>query len=234
MTSISSTSTSTYQYQSVFSRSDKNGDGKVTSEEFVAARPSDVSESQASSLYSKIAGDSSDGLTEDQLNEGLEAERKTAEEKFGGEMMAMMLSMQQGTDTGVSDQPPSSEDLFSSIDADGDGTITRAEFVNARPENVSEEDATSLFDSLDSEGTGSLTEEQFVEGLEANRPAGPPPGGAPPSEESSEDETESAIEAASLAATTASEILEKLQAAIAAYQESLSSVEADLTESLSV
>lgn len=46
--------------------------------------------------------------------------------------------------------------VVSRIDADGDGKVTSAEFVAARPEHISEDEAASLFSSIDTEGRGVL------------------------------------------------------------------------------
>ncbi|AHG48233.1 hypothetical protein RLEG12_04800 (plasmid) [Rhizobium leguminosarum bv. trifolii CB782] len=43
------------------------------------------------------------------------------------------------------------------LDTDGDGYVSKAEFVAARPSDVTEDQAGTLFDSFDSEGSGSLS-----------------------------------------------------------------------------
>lgn len=73
------------------------------------------------------------------------------------------------------------EDLVSSADSDGDGTIDSEEaealvdFINtATGSSLSVEDFMS---DSDTDGTEGLSTEEAVAGLEANRPQGPPPGG---------------------------------------------------------
>lgn len=73
------------------------------------------------------------------------------------------------------------EDLVSSADSDGDGTIDSEEaaalvdFINtATGSSLSVEDFMSDSDTDDTEG---LSTEEAIAGLEANRPEGPPPGG---------------------------------------------------------
>lgn len=73
------------------------------------------------------------------------------------------------------------EDLVSSADSDGDGTIDSEEaealvdFINtATGSSLSVEDFMS---DSDTDGTEGLSSEEAIAGLEANRPQGPPPGG---------------------------------------------------------
>jgi hypothetical protein len=70
-----------------------------------------------------------------------------------------ILHKMQGPDAGSAAPVLDGEDLeamVGRIDADGDGRVTSAEFVAARPEHVSEEDAARLFASLDTQGEGVL------------------------------------------------------------------------------
>lgn len=54
--------------------------------------------------------------------------------------------------------------------ADTDGKITRAEFINARPANVSREEAAAQFAALDTQKTGSLKRSEILAALKANAP----------------------------------------------------------------
>ncbi|MCF3639896.1 EF-hand domain-containing protein [Rhizobium sp. TRM95111] len=222
MTSISSTTSSSYQYQSPFLRMDTNGDGKVTEDEFVSARPKEVDEAKSKALYAEISGGSTEGMTEEELAAAMEAARPSAEARFSGDMSAMMLDMQE-----ASAAPPDATDLFSALDTDGDGTVSEAEFAEGRPDDVSEEQALALFASFDSEGTGSLTEDQFVAAMEANRPAGPPPG-MPPAGDVSESDSEDS-ETASAASTTLDDLLARIRQVIEEY-ESLGTTEDDTAD----
>ncbi|GEO84493.1 MULTISPECIES: EF-hand domain-containing protein [Alphaproteobacteria] len=185
MTSVSSSSGASSLYSSSISSLDTNGDGVISADELAAAEsgnqrtqnPTVSSDSAASGPISQVTGG----------------------------FMALLLS---GDNSGLSDeQQKSSSDMFASMDTDGDGKVTEAEFVASRPDDVSEENATAFFAKLDGEGTGTLTEEQFVSAMEANRPDGPPPS---PVGEASASDSES--ETVSLL-----DVLAEMQQVIAAY-----------------
>ncbi|MFH1059128.1 MAG: EF-hand domain-containing protein [Pseudomonadota bacterium] len=93
----------------------------------------------------------------------------------------------QGTG-GPGGAPPDASELFSSLDTDGDGVISQAEFLAGRPEEMSEDQAAEMWSRLDSEGVGSLSQEEFVTAMESQGPPpGPPPGGGAGASASSTD-----------------------------------------------
>lgn len=152
MTSVSSATTSNLaQYASSISSLDTNGDGIVSAEEQAAGStrtqdPTVTTDSAATSSTSQLAAD----------------------------MMAMVLAKGDQSSTDASSTESSREAArFSAMDTDKDGKVSEAEFVAARPKEVSEEDATKRFESLDTAKTGSLTQEQ----LASDRPKGGPMGG---------------------------------------------------------
>jgi Ca2+-binding EF-hand superfamily protein len=138
----------------MISAMDTNGDGNISEQEFVAARPSDVSESQASSLFASFDSDKTGSLTEAQLAEAMKS---------------------QGSRSGAKPSGGNPSDMFSSMDTDGNGSVSEAEFIAARPSDVSEDQATTLFKSLDTAGAGSLTEDQFTTAMKSQAPHAPPP-----------------------------------------------------------
>lgn len=58
---------------SVFSGLDSDGDGKVTLDEFVAGRPKDMNEDDATALFKSLDTEESGYLTKDSFAEGLDA-----------------------------------------------------------------------------------------------------------------------------------------------------------------
>ena len=131
---------------------DTDGDGKVSRDEFVAGRPDGASEDQAGALFDQIAGNNTGALTQQQLVDGLQSQRH-------------------GHGHGHHRDP---SELFSSLDSNDDGTLTRDEFVAGRPQDVSADQAGTLFDQLAGDNTDGLSEDQFASALQAHRPAGGP------------------------------------------------------------
>lgn len=140
----------------MFSSLDTDGDGSVTRSEFLAGKPDDISDEQAGAFFDKIAGKNGDSLTQAQFTEGMKS-------------MAPPSHGPQSASGGGS--PPDSSEMFSSLDADGDGSVSRAEFLAGRPDNVSEDQAGAFFDKIAGNNGDSLTQAQFTEGLKS---AGPP------------------------------------------------------------
>ncbi|MBX5156723.1 MULTISPECIES: EF-hand domain-containing protein [unclassified Rhizobium] len=142
---------------------DSDGDGYVSKAEFVAARPSDVTEDQAGTLFDSFDSEDSGSLSVDALTEDMSA-------------------LQSQRPDGPPPPPPADDDqsasLISDLDTDGDGLVSKAEFVAGRPSDVTEDQAGTLFDSFDSESAGSLSVDALTEAMSSQssqRPDGPPP-----------------------------------------------------------
>ncbi len=211
MTSLSSISGSgmthhTQMRQAMFNKMDSDGNGNISKDEFVNVRPKNVSEADAAKLYAKMDTDNSNALTQDQLDAGMEANKPDDAASTGTALSSDMLSVLinllsgQGQHRTAQDETAEggssrSNDLFSKIDTDKDGKVTKEEFVNARPKNVSEEDAGKLFASIDTGNAGSVTQEQFEASMPKGGPGGPPPmGGLASSDDSDlEDSLESIL-----------------------------------------
>jgi Ca2+-binding EF-hand superfamily protein len=142
MTSIISSSGSDAAGRVSISSLDTNGDGVISAEELEAAKSSRTQDPTVSS---------------DNAATGAQSQLQSS-------MISMLLQASSTAQT-EGEQSRDSRDLFSAIDADGDGKITQDEFVSARPEEVSEEEATARFGELDTEKSGFLTEETFAAGM---------------------------------------------------------------------
>lgn len=66
--------------------------------------------------------------------------------------------------------PPDPAELFSKLDTNNDGKLTRDEFVTSRPQNVSEDQAGQMYDSIANGNTDGLTSDQFVQGMKSQQP----------------------------------------------------------------
>jgi len=147
----------------LFSKLDANGDGTLTRDEFVAARPSAISEEDASKLFDSIAAGGganadADSLSEDQFALGVEAQhaRTAGAHRHGG--------------GGGGSKKDDDDKKFDALDVNKDGVVSLEEYLAGRPDDVSEEDATSMFHKLTGdENDDSLTKDQFVQGTQDER-----------------------------------------------------------------
>ena len=155
-------------FEKMFTRIDTIADGKVSRDEFVAGAPDDLSAEKAGALFDKLDGESSGALSQTDL--------ATAFQQMAASMQAGMIQAQAASMGGDMDggEPPDAADLFEKLDTDGDGAVSREEFVAGRPDDVSEEQASGLFDKLFGEDAGSVDSETFVAGMQQPPP---PPGG---------------------------------------------------------
>lgn len=145
------------EFSSWFNSADTDTDGTLSEAEFVAARPDTVTEEEASSLFAELDIESAGSITEEQLVDGLTA--------YGPPPPP------------VEDSSSAIAEKFASMDTDGDGKVSKAEFVAARPDGATEAQSEELFNQIDTEGTGSISEEQFADALSSVRGAPPPAGG---------------------------------------------------------
>lgn len=134
----------------LFAKLDTDGDGSVSKDEFVAGRPDDVSEDDATALYEKLFGEDTESVDSETFVAGMQPPPAGGGGGGGG-----------GGD---------SDEVYDALDTNQDGVVSRAEFLAGRPDDVSEEEATSLFESLAGEDADSITSEQLAQGMQ-----GPPP-----------------------------------------------------------
>ncbi len=152
-----------------FAKIDQNADGKVSKDEFVAGRPKHASEAQASALYDKIDSQKTNGLTQDQLDTGLKANRPSEPRRDGLSdkvLAALLQAVQQLQGNAKFGQAEKVGKEFDKIDSNADGKVTKDEFVAARPDDISTQDAEALFSSIDTEKSGTISKEQFIKSAE--------------------------------------------------------------------
>lgn len=190
--SIDSAGASAYsQYTSLFAKLDTDDDSKVTKSEFVAAAPEGIGADAASQLFDLLDQEGTGSLSESDL--------ASAFEQLSNEMKSALLDAQE--DKGPPPPPPGGmpdpSEMFASLDTDGDGTVTKEEFIAGRPDDVSEEQATAMFEELAGEGADSLTEDQFISAMESKQaemgPPPPPPSGAETGTDTADTDTESSM-----------------------------------------
>ena len=138
----------------MYDKMDADGDGAVTQEEFVAARPDDVTEEMAANLYNSFDTDTSGSLTESEFETAMNQALPPPPPPSGG-----------GGGMGASTEE---SQTFSELDTNQDGVVSAEELAAARPEDVSEEMAANLFKSLDTDGSGGLTETEYAAKMGGN------------------------------------------------------------------
>lgn len=179
--SVAQASFGVLQRGNLFSKIDANSDKAITKEEFVAAKPKQVSQTKASELFDKLDTNKTGSIDEAQFNEGMEKNRlektQSSENLLSSSVLGALLQIAQQSDLGQSTQK---DDMFAQMDIDGNGAVSKEEFIAARPDDVSEEQASNLFAKLDKSNTGSITQTQLEDGMSAKGKGGPPPAGGPP------------------------------------------------------
>ena len=138
----------------MYDKMDADGDGSVTQEEFVAARPDDVTEEMAANLYNSFDTDTSGSLTESEFETAMNQAPPPPPPPPGG-----------GGGMGSSTEK---SQTFSELDTNQDGVVSAEELAAARPDDVTEEMAANLFKSLDTDGSGGLTETEYAAKLGGN------------------------------------------------------------------
>lgn len=135
-----------------FNSLDTDGSGSLSQTEFTSARPDDVTEDMANNLFSQLDADGD------------------------GTLSAEELAAKDAAPNGAPPPPPAEEDdSISSLDTNGDGVVSQAEFLAARPDEVSEEDATNLFSQIDSDGDGTVSQDELEASRRTDGPPPPPP-----------------------------------------------------------
>ena len=72
----------------------------------------------------------------------------------------------------------SAAEMFSKMDANGDGALSEEEFSAARPSDVTAEMSANLYSNFDTDSSGSLTESEYTTATNDMPPPPPPPAGA--------------------------------------------------------
>ena len=123
-------------------------------EEFVAARPDDVTEEMAANLYNSFDTDESGSLTKSEYETAMNQAPPPPPPPPGG-----------GGGMGASTEK---SQTFSELDTNQDGVVSAEELAAARPDDVTEEMAANLFKSLDTDGSGGLTATEYAAKMGGN------------------------------------------------------------------
>lgn len=153
-------------------------------------------EASASSSSSSSSSASSGGTDSSSFASALndiESDLQKLIDSLGGASSASSSA----SSTSSSASSSSSSDMFKSIDADGDGKITKAEWEKARPPGMSVAMADQLFSKIDTASTGSISASQLQDAFDNGTL-----GGAQPSAQTAFTDTSSTATSSTASAST--------------------------------
>jgi Ca2+-binding EF-hand superfamily protein len=150
--------------QNLFSQIDLNGDGSVSKSELEqAVTKAGGNTKAADALYSALDPNGTGSVSEQQFAQALPGSG------FSDQIQAQMIGYQaQGWPGASSTQPGGglAQNLFSQIDLNGDGAISKSELEQAVTKaGGSKEGADALYAKLDPNGTGSVSQQQLAQSL---------------------------------------------------------------------
>jgi Ca2+-binding EF-hand superfamily protein len=150
--------------QNLFNQIDLNGDGSVSKTELEQAVGTAGGSSQAAdALYSALDPNNSGGVSEQQFAQVLPGSG------FSDQMQAQLIGYQAQGWPGASSAQPGGQlahNLFTQIDGNGDGVISKSELEQAVTKAGGSKDAAdALYAKLDPNGTGGVSEQQLAQSL---------------------------------------------------------------------
>src|ERR1019366_4994565 len=155
--------------QNLFNKIDGNGDGSISKSELEQAVTTAGGSTQgADALYAKLDPNNTGNVSEQQFSQNLPPPA------FSDRMRAQMMGFQasgwpgsSGTDRGSQ----LAQNLFSQIDSNGNGSITKSELEQAvTSAGGTTQAADALYAKIDPNNTGSVSEQQFAQTLSQAKP----------------------------------------------------------------
>ncbi|SFI01828.1 Ca2+-binding protein, EF-hand superfamily [Bosea sp. OK403] len=164
-----------------FDTLDSNSSGSLSLDEFQSGAPKGTDSAKSEALFKAMDSDSDGSVTKAESDAF-----KAKAEKAGQQLQSFLFGLQSGQTGAASDSTTSDKtDIFSQVDANSDGNVTKDEFTKAFSMGTS--DSTSalgkLFDAIDSNSDGSISKDETKAFQDTLKAAGPPP--PPPQEASS-------------------------------------------------
>lgn len=156
----------TQMREKMFGKLDADGDGSITKAELEAAPKPEGRGGKApdaARMLQDFDGDGDGAITQSEMTSGFQ--------RVDARMQSQFLRMQEAGGGrgpgGPGGEPPSIDEMFGKLDADGDGSISKTELENGKPEAASDRppsDAERMLADLD--GDGAISKEEMTAGFE--------------------------------------------------------------------
>jgi Ca2+-binding EF-hand superfamily protein len=134
--------------EKLFSKFDTNGDGTIDKDELATAQANSEDGSRDAQLLSSLTTDDSGGISK---------------EDFKSQVQAMFAQKRgKGTEGGAPPAPPDAADMFSKVDANGDGSLDQSELeemASMGPEGGPS--ASQMLKEMDTDGSGAVSQDEF-------------------------------------------------------------------------
>lgn len=154
-----------------FSQIDSNGDGGISLDEFESSAPKNADKSKTDALFKSMDSDNDGSVSKTEMSAFKEKARKA------DDALHSFLFSLQSQDSSSTQQASDSDgkDIFSQIDSDSSGGISKDEFTKAFGDSKLGRDGdklNQLFSALDKNGDGSISQDevkQFQTAMQQNR-----------------------------------------------------------------
>jgi Ca2+-binding EF-hand superfamily protein len=148
--------------EKLFNKFDTNGDGTIDKDELATAQANSEDGSRDAELLSSLTTDSNGGISKDD---------------FKSQVQALFAQKRgQGAQGGAPPPPPDAADMFSKVDANGDGSLDQSELeemASMGPEGGPS--ASQMLKEMDTDGSGTVSQDEFkaqMEKMQSNMMAG--------------------------------------------------------------
>ena len=175
----------------MMSRLDGDGDGAISQAEFTTGRPKGASEADATQRFAQIDADGDGSLTATEISSHFQ---QLAPQTQGALLMAQGTGGESGGAMGGCSgggggggrARAAADELFSKLDSDGDGSVSKSELesafqsiaaANGGDATTATQQADDLFAKLDSDGDGAVSQSETEQAMRphGHHPHRPPP-----------------------------------------------------------
>ncbi len=159
-----------------FETLDSDSSSSLSLEEFQSGAPKGADSSKTEALFKSIDSDGDGSITKEE-SDAFQAKAEKAQQQ----LQSFLFDLQSSQADEASDSD--SDDIFSEIDTDSSGDVSKEEFLKSFSIDSSGSDdmLSKLFDAIDSDSDGTITKDEqkaFQKAAQDRGPPPPPPSGA--------------------------------------------------------